>query len=151
MTRPSRATTTTCIHCNSVCHLKSGTEVFTTETSRNKYGHLFFHVCPLCSDSRVGCHPDSQTPLGYAANQETRQARMKLHKEMLDPLWTGVPRDKLRTARQRVYAFLSYVMELPEAHVGEFTIEQCRSAWLALVGESYKSICKFLDERENET
>lgn len=143
--KKSRKTTTTCLHCGAVCVPTFGRELFTSK-KLEYLAEEVFHVCPLCPDSRVGSHQEDGTPLGFAANRETRQARMKLHKEMLDPIWMGKTRMHRREARTRIYEFLSYRMDLREAHVGEFTLEQCREAWLILSNETFKSICDFLED-----
>ena len=69
--------------------------------------------------------------LGYPANQATRDARSKLHYMRLDPMWKE--RNSPFT-RHQLYQLLAEEMGLTpaETHVGKFTIEQCREAWLAL-------------------
>lgn len=143
---------TMCLHCGAVCHAKLGKDVYTNPKSKELYGNNVLHVCPICPDSRVGSHPGTDEPLGFAANWETRNARSKLHDEMLDPIWLKANGVDRKRARGIIYAFLTYVMGLPErAHVGEFTIEQCREAWIALAGEDYRSISKFVEQMEKET
>lgn len=145
--KKSKKITTTCLHCGAVCSPTFGREIFTSSKHAD-LAEKIFHVCPLCPDSRVGSHKEDGTPLGFAANRETRQARMKLHQQLLDPLWIGKTRMHRREARQRIYEFLTYVMDVKEAHVGEFTLEQCRQAWVALSGETFKSICDFLEDQK---
>jgi hypothetical protein len=145
-----RKETTSCLHCGSTCVKKTGAEIYRSQTSRDRYGSRIFHACPLCEDTYVGCHDGTDIPLGYAANRETRQARMKLHNDMLDPLWAAAPNK--RDGRSTVYRFLTYTMGLDEAaHVGDFTLEQCREAWRLLSMETYRSIEKFVQQvKEDE-
>jgi hypothetical protein len=150
MPPPRRHASTTCLHCNSRCVLTKGSEIFKGPEGSKKYGHLNFYVCPICIDSRVGCHPNSDIPLGFAANGETRKARMTLHSKMLDPIWLTAPSVRHKEARGIVYKYLAYMMERDEVHVGEFTLEECREAWLALTGVTFKSIKRFMEELEEE-
>lgn len=142
---------TTCLHCDSVCRLTSGAEVY---PHRPDLAEKPIWKCTDCPDSIVGCHRGTTRPLGFAADKATRDARIKLHHRMLDPLWKGLARDKAlpkkvrKGARGRVYRFLAASMGLePEAtHTGMFTIEQCREAWRALKGQSPESIARWSEE-----
>lgn len=116
---------TICIHCNKVCRLGDSKEVYPYQS---QYWGKPVWIC-TCG-AYVGCHTGTTKSLGFAANHETRRARMILHKEMLDPLWMG----KGKKARRSVYRFLAGKMGLTkhECHIGMFTIEQCREAWMIL-------------------
>ena len=76
----------------------------------------------------VGCHPNSQTPLGTPAGPATRKARNQAH-AAFDALWQrkmrrGTPRKEARNAG---YAWLAREMGLDgeDTHIGSFTQEQC--------------------------
>ena len=121
-----------CLHCKQEAELTSGCEV---------YPHLpDLHqkpiwICRNCA-AYCGCHPGTNVSLGYPANRDTRQARMKLHNLRLDPLWKKDKRTgrKGPFKRSEVYLYLQRCMHLAadEAHTGMFTIEQCREAWAHL-------------------
>jgi zinc-finger-containing domain len=147
------AAVTVCIHCNGVCRLTDGREVY---PHRTDLADKPIWKCKVCPDSTVGCHPGGTEALGFAANKETRNARMKLHNEMLDPLWRdkellrAIPKKQRGpSARRRVYAFLSAKMDLPrdETHTGMWTIEQCRQAWKLLRDQSPASILEWFDNQ----
>jgi len=127
---------TVCLHCNLPCRLTTGKKIY---PHRKDLWEKPIWECSFC-DAYVGCHPGTKDALGFAADYQTRQARMKLHNEMLDPIWRnskGVKRN-----RRTVYAYLSRVMGLPpeETHTGMWTVEQCRQAWQALSGKTMKDI-----------
>lgn len=144
-----RRTSTLCLHCGSTCQIQTGDKVYKSPHSRSRFAMHKFHVCPSCSDSYVGCHEGTDIPLGFAANRETRMARSRLHDQMLDPLWADAPNRK--EGRANVYRFLTYVMDLHEAaHIGDFSIEQCREAWRILSKETYRSIAKFIELMKKE-
>ena len=143
MTHPTKLTAT-CLHCGSVCVAMRAGDVY--RAAHAAWADKTLHVCPFCPDSRVGSHPGTDEPLGFAADGPTRQARMRLHQDMLDPIWKAAPRHEQKAARTLVYQYLSHVMGLPEAHVGEFTIEQCREAWQALSNETLEGIEFFMQE-----
>ena len=95
----------------------------TNERWRNKY------VCDDC-DTRVGCHPHSDVPLGTMAGPALRAARMAAH-AAFDPLWrrkmrlTGLSKSD---ARHRAYVWLATAMrlDLDDTHIGLFDEAQCR-------------------------
>lgn len=78
--------------------------------------------CDPC-DARVGCHPETNKPLGSLANAELRQWRQTAH-EWFDPMWRveGMP-------RSAAYRTLGEAMSLPAklCHIAMFDVEQCRA------------------------
>jgi hypothetical protein len=74
-------------------------------------------VCRPC-DARVGCHQNTQKPLGTLANKELRDARMRVH-ALIDPLWKSK-----HFSRGRVYNMLSDAFGEP-VHVGESDLSRC--------------------------
>lgn len=121
-------------------------------------------MCDGCG-AYCGCHPGTDTPLGTPAGPELRRARMKLHNEMIDPLWREADRcglyrpedDKARhkirrKARSRVYAYLGEKLGIPkdEVHTGMFDIERCRAAWRILRSVSYLQIHEWDKARQTD-
>ena len=134
---------TTCLHCEGDCRLTNGVEIF---PPRSDLHHKHFYVCDQC-EARVGCHPDTTTPLGYAADEPTRKARSMLHELMLDPLWNSAPNPK--RARRWTYKFLANALGIKRdhCHTGMFTIERCREAWKALRYQTPATIQQWNDAR----
>lgn len=136
--RPSKAVIENappCLHCKTVAVLTNGLEVY---PHRKDLHQKPIWICRNCG-AYCGCHPNTTAPLGYPANKATRNARMKLHKLRLDPLWkprktASGKRKNGRFKRSEVYQFLQSRMGLSaeETHTGKFTIEQCREAWIIL-------------------
>lgn len=95
------------------------------------YGRNFgkSFMCWLCKpcDAYVGCHQNTKQPLGIMANKETRAWRIKVH-AVIDPLWKS---GKMK--RKEVYAILNK-MAGKYFHVGESSIEDCKSILLKLEG-----------------
>jgi hypothetical protein len=84
---------------------------------------------PTC-DAYVGCHKNTEIPLGRLANADLRRAKNAAHR-IFDDLW----RRKIRreqcsktSARASAYKWLSAQMGTPPefTHIGMFDIEQCR-------------------------
>ena len=129
----------TCLHCSGECRLTDGAEVY---PHRDDLHHKHFYVCDACK-ARVGCHPDTTDPLGYAADEPTCNARSQLHDLKLDPIWKSQPDKPVQKAtRRRVYKFLAFALGIDpkDCHTGMFTIERCRAAWKALKGVTAQSL-----------
>ena len=79
--------------------------------------------CTKC-DARVGCHPNSTRPLGTLADEDLREARMKVHRAF-DPMWQSG-----RMSRREAYKWLAKRMRLSEdeGHIGMFDRKRCRAA-----------------------
>ena len=121
-----------CLHCSKQAVLTDGKEVY---PHRKDLWQKRIWICRACN-ATCGCHPGSVVPLGYPADKQTRNARMRLHNERLDPLWKQARKGEKKRARTAVYKLLSERMDLDskDTHTGMFTIEQCREAWRALGG-----------------
>lgn len=148
-----------CPYCGQPAVLRSGAEVY---RFRDDLADKWFWCCDPCQ-SRCGCHGKTKKPLGVPARADLRDARMKLHDQMLDPLWKNAvaaggyePEDEkaraiiVSTARRRVYAFLADRMGLTkdETHTALFSLEQCRQAWRALRGVTYAQIREWAKARK---
>lgn len=83
--------------------------------------HKVFYQCRPC-DAYVGCHGDTDKPMGRLANRELRSCKLAAH-NVFDKLW----RDGGMT-RSAAYAWLANSMELTskECHIGMFDVDQCR-------------------------
>lgn len=86
-------------------------------------------VCPDC-DTRVGCHPRTNTPLGTMATKAQRSARMAAH-TAFDPLWqyklARNPRMSKSAARRAAYAWLAgeLGLHIDDCHIALFDVPQC--------------------------
>lgn len=149
------------ICCGVPTRLTDGREIY---PNRADLADKAIYVCDACG-ARVGCHPGTTNALGIPANAQLRDARMKLHDRMIDPLWmtadqTGdyAPEDEKarmiirQAARGRVYAYLAHKMGLDrkDTHTANFTLEQCRDAWQALQGVTYPEIRAWAKARKAE-
>jgi len=79
--------------------------------------------------AHVGCHRDTQKPLGTPAGPATRKARNQAH-AAFDALWKRkAARDQVsaREARKAGYTWLAKQMglEREDTHIGMFTVAQC--------------------------
>lgn len=88
-----------------------------------------FYQCPDHPDHFVGCHPDTDIPLGFMASPELRKLRSQVHR-LFDPIW----RDDDELSRTKAYKWFAEQMELPSevTHVGMFNTQQCNKAILLL-------------------
>ena len=136
MSRRNKGENATCLHCDGDCRLTNGVEVY---PHRPDLADKQIWKCDPCQ-ATVGCHPGGTRSLGHAANKRTRDARMKLHELMLDPLWENEPDRK--AARRWVYKFLTKALGIKreDCHTGMFTIERCRDAWRALKDQTPETI-----------
>lgn len=83
-----------------------------------EYGWPLAYRCSCCG-ARVGCHPDTDLPLGTLANEETMKARRAAH-AAFDALWAGRP-----DARSRAYRALADAMGVRKAHISWFDVDEC--------------------------
>ncbi|POR42525.1 zinc-finger-containing protein [Methylobacterium sp. V23] len=144
-----------CPACDTAARLTDGAEIY---PHRPDLADKPIWACTICEDTYVGCHPGTETPLGFPADAGLREARMLLHRNRIDPLWKGAPdcgayrpesdaarKQIQRAARARVYRFLANRMGLTEeaCHTGMFTVEQCREAYAALNRVTYLDVRKW--------
>ncbi len=84
------------------------------------YGNSFMvWLCKPCN-AYVGCHQNTQKPLGTMANAETREWRMRAH-AILDPMWKSG-----KMTRKAAYARLHWKFGR-EIHIGESDIAMCKA------------------------
>lgn len=90
------------------------------------YGKNFgkSYMCYYCKDcdAYVGCHQNSERPLGTMANAELREWRKKAH-SVLDPVWQS--RSHGNKSRKHIYRILGEYFDR-EIHIAESDIEQCQ-------------------------
>jgi hypothetical protein len=88
------------------------------EVYGKNYGESYMiWLCKPC-DAYVGCHCNTETPLGTMANKELRALRHKVHL-LIDPYW-----QKGKYKRKEVYKKLDELFG-KEFHVGGSTKEEC--------------------------
>jgi hypothetical protein len=81
-----------------------------------------FWRCIPCK-AYVGCHPDSDWPLGRLANAELRAAKVRAH-AAFDPMWR-----RGGMTRNDAYTWLAKALGIERecCHIGEFDVELCES------------------------
>lgn len=118
--------TVICSYCENPARLATGAEVYAhlPELAEKKVW-----TCDPC-DAWVGCHGNTDKPLGRLANLELRQAKMLAH-SFFDPLWRAkMERGKVskNRARNAAYNWLAQKLEIPFAatHIGMFDVQMCK-------------------------
>lgn len=135
-----------CLHCGESCALTNSRGQPFTGRKRSKP----YWTCQSCPDSRVGCHPGTTKPLGFAADRSTRRARGILHARMVDPLWKGTRNASHN--RRAIYRFMSdhLGIDVDDTHIGMFDIETCREVWRLLRGKTLQEIVEWDDQKKRE-
>jgi hypothetical protein len=91
--------------------------------NKARYGRNFgkSYMCYYCKDcdTYVGCHNNSQRPLGTMADKETMKWRKNAH-EVVDELWkeNGYKRGAVYARLQDAFGEV--------IHIGESNIERCK-------------------------
>lgn len=103
----------TCPECGNLGVLADSSVVY-----GESYG-MIWH-CHECG-TYVGCHKDTDVPLGTMAGMELRRKRREAH-SALDPLWKSG-----RMERTKVYEWLAsrLGMQTEDCHVAKFDESQC--------------------------
>ena len=114
-----------CDYCERPAQLVTGAAIYTT---RPDLHHKNFYLCTRC-DAYVGCHGETERPLGRLANCELRLAKRTAH-AAFDPLWLNGT-----LSRYGAYRWLSDRLGISrkECHIGKFDVEMC---------ERVVSVCK---------
>lgn len=96
-------------------------------TGKDIYPHrkdLYKKIIYSCSNCNayVGCHGDSDKPLGRLANPELRKAKSAAHRAF-DPLWK-----EKHMKRKEAYKWLAEVLGIngKDCHIGMFDVETCK-------------------------
>lgn len=109
-----------CQYCGNVSSLVKGDKIY---PHLPKLHHKNFYQCSPC-DAYVGCHPDTDVPLGRLANAELRKYKLWTH-GAFDKLWKSGT-----MSRSEAYKMLAKKMgiDAKDCHIGMFTVEQCKQA-----------------------
>jgi hypothetical protein len=75
----------------------------------------YIYFCPRCG-AAVGCHKDTNKPLGLMASSKVRKLRVKAH-IVFDSIW----KDEL-ISRPKAYEILSKTLNLP--------VDKCHISWM---------------------
>lgn len=117
-----------CPYCGSKAVLTNLSDLFPNKGFINEgvWRTSRMYVCsryPKC-DARVGCHPNTEKPLGFLANAKLRNARRKAH-TAFDPIW----KNKVMP-RYNAYDWLSKRMgvHIDDCHFGNFDLDDCHRA-----------------------
>lgn len=105
----------TCSYCLKPAVLEDSAAVY----NGRSYGMIW--RCAPC-DAYVGTHKGSAdyAPLGRLANKELRMWKIRAH-GAIDPLWKNGS-----MTRKQVYEYAARLMGLPEVHIGEFDVNDCK-------------------------
>lgn len=109
-----------CDYCGKDARLVYGTTIYPNRFDLHSLG---FWQCKPCN-AYVGCHTNTDKPLGRLANEELREWKIMAH-AAFDPLWKG---DTRRMTRHKAYGILSGLLELPrdKTHIGMFDVDMCK-------------------------
>ena len=101
-----------CPYCNKSAKWTSNDVVY-----GRKYGKSF--MCYWCKDcdAYVGCHNNTQKPLGIMANKELRELRIECH-NLFDILWRNG-----EMTRKQAYSYLKEKTGIK--HIGGTNKEEC--------------------------
>ncbi len=115
----------TCPYCGGKAILRDSAVLY-----GRSYGNAW--VCeyyPDDCDAYVGCHKNSDVPLGRLADAELRAAKKRAH-AWFDPLWRGGG-----VGRSKAYRWLARQLGIPEAdcHIGMFDVAQCKRVCRVMV------------------
>ncbi len=114
-----------CPYCQGEARLVDGRAVY---PNRRDLWDKPVWACLPCR-AWVGCHPDTEVPLGRLADSALRAAKMAAH-AAFDPIWR-----EGRMTRKAAYRWLAAQMGIREAdcHIGHFDLKQCKAVVDAVV------------------
>lgn len=107
-----------CPYCTNEAKLVKGNVIYPHRTDLH---NLNFWLCKPC-DAYVGCHKETDKPLGRLANLELRKAKIQAHKTF-DSLWK-----EGHLKREEAYKLISLRLGIKESecHIGMFDISTCK-------------------------
>ena len=111
-----------CDYCGSEAMLVDGTVIY---SHRSDLHHLRFWQCKPC-DAWVGCHKETDKPLGRLADRELREAKRGAH-IAFDELWKRTtPAGSFD--RSGAYKWLAKQLGITreQCHIGLFDLNTCR-------------------------
>ncbi|WP_199153472.1 zinc-finger-containing protein [Chromobacterium sp. ASV23] len=129
-----------CPYCGKEAALTTGNMIYPT---RPDLAHKKFYRCRPC-DAYVGCHGNTDRPLGTPANRELRGLRNRAH-AAFDPLWKEGDM-QLFNDRTGAYKWLSEQLGVPrsECHIAMFNIDQCKKV-VELCGRAHALSADLID------
>lgn len=113
-----------CPYCGNEAKLVGGRAIYPYR--KDLYAKKFWR-CEPC-DAHVGCHPNTEKPMGRLATLLLRQWKMRVHAHF-DPLWKEAGKKK-NQARSEAYEWLADRMGIKpsQCHIGMFDEAQCADA-----------------------
>lgn len=107
-----------CPYCNKEARLVTGDVIY---PHREDLYEKYFYLCSDCY-AYVGCHPETEKPLGRLADAELRKTKMFAHK-FFDAIWKS---GKMR--RKEAYNWLADKLKIKveNCHIGMFDVETCK-------------------------
>lgn len=123
-----------CQYCNNQAKLVKGNVIY--NSAFKTIGDKWFWYCKPCV-AWVGCHPDTDKPLGTLAKSRLRMLRHEAH-EYFDRLW----KDHNHT-RNEAYTWLADTLEIekPNCHIALFNERQCIKT-INLARKELKLLCQ---------
>lgn len=111
-----------CPYCNTFSVPVTGKEIY---PHRPDLAYKQFYACPKDCDAYVGCHPESNRPLGRLANKGLRQAKSAAHRAF-DPFWKGATSTM---TRKEAYTWIAEELgiDVKECHIGLFDEAKCNA------------------------
>lgn len=118
---------TECRYCGAEVRLVTNDAIY----NGKRYGKWPYAYLCQNGDCRayVGCHPNTQIPLGTLANAELRRARNDC-KPHFERLWRRDSPEAIFASRSEAYKWLAEQLGIPAAqcHWGWFELEMCERA-----------------------
>ena len=118
-----------CINCNKQVEaiLVTGDVIY---PHRPDLKNRSFYQCPYCNEY-VGCHPNTDKPLGCIPSKKLRRARIRAHNK-LDILWKSG-----KYKRADIYKVLSEHFGYKYHNGNTKTVEECLEA-IKVLEDNYK-------------
>lgn len=125
-----------CPYCGHESKKVKGTEI---HCGRSSVATDTYYECLPCY-AYVGCHKNTDRPLGTLANEELRRIRYMTHSEF-DWIWLNPKFSKMN--RTDAYHWLARQLGIKpkDCHIGLFTIKECQRAQAIVCG--YKLYYRF--------
>jgi hypothetical protein len=104
-----------CPYCGDLAQLVDSAVVY----NGRSYGLIY--LCQPCG-AWVGCHKDTNKPLGRLADAELRQWKQRAHRAF-DPIWKNKSK-----RRPNAYKWLAKELNIEpqDCHIGMFDVDQCK-------------------------
>lgn len=120
-----------CPYCGATSVLVGGDAIYPWLTHLH---HKRFWRCLACVDAYVGCHPDTDRPLGRLADAKLRLAKSHAH-AVFDPIWKAkMAREGCSQgeARSKGYRWLAQQLGIDpkDCHIGMMDLETCHKVVL---------------------